>query len=140
MRRDFSITGGIYLSQPPYEVDLHNNFDFVGIDYSIQSRTVALRWERGIREGIPADTPASLTITFREVSEFRFHPRDKAIPFTEDDCMNVFGYWTDEDWSDGVILIEPEKQPDPTWSTAIEFMSGAVLVVQASSASAKIAA
>ena len=36
MRRDFEIKDGIYLSQPPNELDLHNNFDFCGFHYSIE--------------------------------------------------------------------------------------------------------
>jgi hypothetical protein len=32
MNRDFEIRQGIYLVQPPHELDLHNNFDFVGLE------------------------------------------------------------------------------------------------------------
>jgi hypothetical protein len=44
MRRDFEISQGIYLVQPPHELDLHNNFDFLGLDYSVEHRTLLLRW------------------------------------------------------------------------------------------------
>ena len=81
-----------------------------------------------------------MSVEFREVSEFRFLPRDAKLPFTEDDCVNTFGYWTDEDWADGVIITEPTQTPDPSWLTAIDFMSGAVIAVQAVSAHARIAA
>lgn len=140
MRRNFAITAGIYLSQPPHEVDLHNNFDFLGVDYSVETRTLVLRWRRAKGEWVPASAPQSLAVSFTEVSEYRFMPRDASLPFSEDDCMNAFGYWTDEDWADGVILIEGDKEPDPQWLTAVEFMSGAVIAVQAASAEAVIAA
>jgi hypothetical protein len=67
-------------------------------------------------------------------------PRSAALPFSEDDCLNAFGYWTDEDWADGVVVIEGDKEPDPRWLTAVEFMSGAVIAVKAASAEAVIAA
>ena len=70
--------------------------------------------------------------------EFRFRPRDSAMPFTEDDCVSSFGYWTDEDWAHGVIVAEPSQRPDPKWLTAVDFMSGAVIAVQAASAHARI--
>jgi hypothetical protein len=84
--------------------------------------------------------PSSLAVSFSEVSEFRFEPRNAALPFTEDDCMNAFGYWTDEDWVDGIIVLADGQEPEPHWLTAVEFMSGAVILVQAASASAVITA
>ena len=140
MRRDFEIKGGIYLSQPPHELDLHNNFDFCGLHYSIENRTLSLHWRRSKGEWVAVGTPASVSVEFRVVSEFRFLPRDAKLPFTEDDCVSTFGYWTDEEWADGVIVTDPTQTPDPRWLTAIDFMSGAVIAVQAASAHARIAA
>jgi hypothetical protein len=140
MRRDFEITNGIELSQPPHELDLHNNFDFHSLDYSIEDRTLSLRWRRSKGEWVSADTPASVCVEFWEVSEFRFLPRDAKLPHTEDDCLSTFGYWTDEEWADGFIVTDPTQTPDPRWLTAIAFMSGAVIAVQAASAHARIEA
>jgi hypothetical protein len=140
MRRDFEIKDGIYLSQPPHELDLHNNFDFCGLHYSVEERTLSLHWRRSKGDWVAAGTPASLSVEFQEVSEFRFLPRDAKLPFTEDDCVNTFGYRTEEEWADGVFLPDPNQTPDPRWLAAIHFMSGAVIAVQASSAHARIAA
>jgi hypothetical protein len=140
MRRDFEITNAIYLVQSPHELDLHNNFDFQGLHYSVEDRTLLLRWRRSKGEWVASGTPASVCVEFREVSEFRFQPRDAELPFTEDDCVSTFGYWTDEDWADGVIVVEPSQTPNPKWLTAISFMSGAVIAVQAASAYARIEA
>ena len=140
MRRDFEIKDGIFLSQPPYELDLHNDFDFCGLHYSIEDRTLSLHWRRSNGEWVAAGTSASVGVEFREVSEFRFFPRDAELPFTEDDCVSTFGYWTDEAWADGVIEPDPTQTPDSRWLTAIHFMSGATIAVQASSAHARIAA
>ena len=138
MQRNFEIKDGIYLSQPPHKLDLHNNFDFIGLRYSIENRTLALDWKRSPREWVAAGTPASLIIEFLDVSEFRFLPRDAELPFTEDDCISTFGYWTDEAWANGVVTTYPNQSPDPHWLTAIHFMSGAIVAVQASSANAHI--
>ncbi|QDT74545.1 hypothetical protein [Lacipirellula limnantheis] len=140
MRRDFEIKDGIYLSQSPHELDLHNNFDFCGLHYSVEHRTLSLHWRRSTGDGVAGGTPASVSVEFREVSEFRFLPRDAELPFTEDDCVNTWGYWTDEEWADGVIMTDPTQAPDPQWLTGIHFMSGATIAVQASSAHATITA
>ena len=140
MKCDFTISLGIYLIQNQHELDLHNNFDFTGLQYSVENRTLILHWRRSEGDWVSSDTPASVSVTFREVSEFRYLPRDAEMPFTEDDCLSSFGYWTDEDWADGVIIVDSSQTPDPEWLTAIDFMSGAVIAVQAESAHAEIPA
>lgn len=138
MKRDFEIIDGIYLVQSSHELDLHNNFDFIEFNYSVKNRLLLLSWRRNDGEWVASGTPESVIIEFREVSEFRFTPRDSKLPFTEDDCINSFGYWVDEDWIEGVIMLELNQTPEPNWLTAIDFMSGAVISVQASSAHARI--
>jgi hypothetical protein len=140
MHRDFEIKDGIYLSQSPHELDLHNNFDFCGLHYSIEDRTLTLHWRRSTGDWVPSGTPLSASVEFREVSEFRFLPRDSGLPFTEDDCVSDWGYWTDEEWADGVIIASPTQKPDPHWLTGIHFMSGATIAVKAASAHAQIEA
>ena len=139
MQRDFEIRDAIYLVQPPHELDLHNDFDFIGLEYSVDNRILSLHWRRFARGRVASESAASVSVEFREVSEFRFLPRDENIPFSEDDCLSTWGYWTDEDWADGVFIPDPTSAPDPRWLTAINFMSGATIVVQAESASARIA-
>jgi hypothetical protein len=78
-------------------------------------------------------------VEFREVSEFRFLPRNANVPFSEDECINAFGYWTDEEWANNrVIVVGPNQTPETNWLMAIEFMSGAVIAVQAASAHARV--
>jgi len=107
MTRNFEIRNGVNLVQPPHKLDLHNNFDFQGLHYSVEERTLLLNWRRSQGEGVASGSPASVSIEFREVTEFRFQPRDSELPFTEDDCVSTFGYWTDEDWADGIIAPGP---------------------------------
>jgi len=140
MNRNFEIANGIYLVQPPYELDLHNNFDFTGLHYSVKDRTLLLNWRRSDGDWVASGTPSSVSVEFREISEFRFLPRNAGLPFSEDECVSSFGYWTDEDWADGVIVAEPSQSPDSNWLTAIEFMSEAVIAVQAAFAHARIEA
>lgn len=38
MHRDFEMKTGIYLVQSPHELDLHNNFDFQDLRYSVADK------------------------------------------------------------------------------------------------------
>lgn len=138
MNRDFDITDGIYLVQSTYELDLHNCFDFISLSYSVKDRTLELNWKRTVGARVAAGTPTSLIIEFSDVSEFRFLPRNAELPFTEDDCVDTFGFWSNEDWADGVFLVGLGQDRDPNWLTGIEFRSGAIIIVQATSAHAQI--
>jgi len=141
MDRDFDILDGIYLVQSSLQLDMHNNFSFTGLTYSILERSLVLTWRRASGDWVPSDSPAAVTVTFSEVSEFRFLPRDSGLPFSEDDCTSGFGYWTDEDWAeDGFFQFveEPGQTADPSWLTAIAFESGAVIAVRSVSAKALV--
>ena len=138
MNRNYEIIEGIYLVQGSYKLDLHNNYDFKRLGYSVAERKLVLSWERSIRDSVGGDMPKSLAIEFNDVSEFRFMPRDSSVPFTEDDCVASVGYLVGEDWAAGIITVAPDQSAETHWLTAIEFMSGAVLAVQAGSANAKI--
>jgi len=140
MKRDFEIVNGVYLVQSKHKLDLHNNFNFLGFNYSVEKRTLLLNWRRSNGDWVAPETPQSLNVEFREVSEFRFMPRDAEMPFTEDDCLNSFGYWVGEDWSEGVMILKKNQAPESFWLTAIDFMSGAVVAVQAKFAHAQIKA
>lgn len=63
-------------------------------------------------------------------------PRDPEMPFTEDDCLASAGYWTDEDWCDGVMVFEGE--PPPTFLRAFAFQSGAIVAIAADDAHATL--
>lgn len=138
MHRDFDITDGIYLVQRSYELDLHNCFDFHSLDYSVKDRTLSLQWKRSDGDWVADGTPDCLSIEFSGVNEFRFLPRDAEVPFTEDDCLDTFGYWSDDEWATGVVLVGVGQEPDPHWPVALEFRSGATIIVRADSASALI--
>jgi hypothetical protein len=62
--------------------DLHNDFDFTGLNYTVDDRRLLLRWH-GSRE---------ILITFERVSHFSIEPRHPDVPFTEDDCLSFIAY------------------------------------------------
>lgn len=128
MTGTFKFTNSIYLSNGVFELDLHNNYDFTGFSYSIETKSVILFWKRRNDNWVPSSSPAGVEVIYEEVESFQFQPRNPEMPFTEDDCLANFGYWTDEDWCDGVFTTE--ATPDPGWLKAFEFMSEAVILIK----------
>ncbi len=55
---------------------------------------------------------------------------------TQDDCLWNAGYWTDEEWCEGVMITEAE--PAKNWLRAFAFHSGAIIAIAAEDAKAII--
>jgi hypothetical protein len=136
MTSDFEVVDGIYVVQGDHKLDLHNNFDFQEVRYSVAERSASLWWRRGSGDWVRRDLPATLSIEFEGVKEFRVVGRDPEMPFTEDDCLSTMGFLTDEPWSKGNILLTADPERD--WLTAFEFQSGAVIALRAERATARI--
>ena len=136
MIEDFTIKDGIYLVSGEETLDLHNNYDFSEITYSVAERRVTLTWLRSSGDWVPATEPLQVQLEFHGVSCFRFIPRDPEMPFTEDNCLSSAGYWTDEDWCDGVMICDAD--PETEWRRAFEFQSGAIMTIAADEAKATI--
>lgn len=134
MIEDFTIKDGIYLVSGENTLDLHNNYDFSGITYSISERRVTLTWFRSSRDGVQETEPLRVQLEFHGVSCCRFMPRDPEMPFTEDNCLSSAGYWMDADWCDGVMICDTE--PEGEWLRAFDFQSGAIVAIAADEAKA----
>jgi hypothetical protein len=70
MNRNYEIVDGIYLVQGSHKLDMHNNFDFKNLDYSVAERKLVLNWARSEGDWVSSSTPAAVTIEFTEVGEF----------------------------------------------------------------------
>lgn len=132
MQTNFKLKDEIYLAFDGLQLDLHNIYDFTGLEYLIEDRTAKLIWKRGSGEWIKETLPKQIEIHFEKVSFFEFRPRDPETPFSEDDCLARAGYLLDGDW------CEEEVIPDPNWKTAFEFRSGAIIVIKAEAGTAGI--
>ncbi len=136
MEEHFTFADSIYLVAQGHELDLHNNYDFQGVEYSIEERSASLHWRRGDGDWIPTESPTLIELRYQGVERFEFHRRDPEMPFTEDDCLANAGYWTDKDWADGVF--DTPADPEIDWLRAFQFQSGAVILIQADTAIAII--
>lgn len=92
MQANFEIDQDIAISSGELYLDLHNNFDFAGIDYRPTARTAVLRWNRGAGSWVPADAPREVMLTFHRVTNLAMSRRDDAMPWTEDHCLETVSF------------------------------------------------
>jgi hypothetical protein len=136
MIEDFTITHAIYLLSGEYSLDLHNDYVFFDVAYSVGERRAILTWHRCNGDWVPASMPMHVELVFHGVSRFHFIHRDPEMPFTEDSCLSNAGFWTDEEWCDGVINFD--APPASNWLRAFAFQSGAIIAILADEAKAII--
>ncbi|MGY5450830.1 hypothetical protein ACVFI8_07800 [Agarivorans sp. MS3-6] len=133
---NFSWSQSTYLKYNSIDYDLHNDFDFIEINYMIENQSVILKWKRGAGNWVNQNQPNFIVLNISNVSQFEFKPRDSEIPFTEDDCLESFGFISGDDWCDGQFWVD--KAPDDSWLWSFIFQSGAEIIIGAKSAIVKI--
>lgn len=131
---NFHIVDDIYIVQGDYELDVHNNFDAKCLNYSLERKLLLLNWERSKGDWVSPNLPKVFSIEYRNVTEFRFIPRDPEIPFSNDDCLSHFGYWSDDNGLNDVFVLPNKTKPKPNYIPALSFESGAIVVVRAEEA------
>lgn len=131
MQTTFQVSGTIDLVAEDREYDLHNNFDFVGYEYSPTAKEARLSWRRGEGDWVPKDTPARLTLRFKGVTNLSVRRRDDEMPFTEDDCMASITFAPPEFADDFDSVFGGFRRADE--HLAIVFQSGAALKIWAES-------
>jgi hypothetical protein len=136
MIEDFRIKDTTCIVRDEYCLDLHNNYDFLEVFYSIAERRVTLTWHRSEGDWVPLTDPSQVDLVFLGVTRFHFVQRDPEMPFTEDRCLWTVGYWIDEEWCDGVMICEAD--PESHWLRAFSFHSGAIVAIAAEEAKAII--
>lgn len=124
---NFTWSGSIYLCAGSCDLDLHNDYDFVGYSYDVSRRFLSMRWQLGMGEWVDAALPEQVILNIFDVDYFRFGPRDSDIPFTEDACLASFGYASDDAWANGHFWTDGPV--DPNWRWSFEFQSGADIVI-----------
>ena len=131
MQTNYKFKHGISLVLDGMELDLQNIYNFAGLEYSIEQRTLKLIWQRGFGEWARVTRPSRVEIEFAGISLFEFRPRNTEMPFTGDDCLRHAGRVCED-----IFISDPKSDPD--WKTAFCFMSGAVIALKAETATARV--
>ena len=110
--------------------DLHNCFDFKGLSYRVDARTITLFWSKNANNWVPQDSPRHLELNFEGVYLFKARQRDPDVPFTEDDCLNTIGFTSNEKIDEIDAYVSHEPKTNSMYLT-MDFMSGFALKIGA---------
>lgn len=127
---NFSIPDSVAIDFQGCYLDLHNNYDFSGLTYEVDSQRVTLKWSKSDGEWAEKEVYSGLSLVFDSVSVFSVSPRASEQPFSEDNCLSYIGFLhpDDIDLMDG--FLPPENAGD-TYHLVFGFDSGQVVKLYA---------
>lgn len=98
---------GVYL-------DLHNCFDFSGLQYQVSDQAVFLCWQRSPESWAQSTPITGFKLVFNQVVYFRITSRDAEYPFSEDTCLRDLSFvpQAERDDFDNVYSLKDRTQSD----------------------------
>lgn len=133
---NFALYSSIYLVVGDVQLDLHNDYDFMGVDHHVASQTVKFAWQRASGAWVANTLPRIVVMECTGVTMFESIPGDSSLPQSESRCLSSFGYHTDEDWGEEQFWVD--QAPDPTWAWSFEFQSKQEFRIRGERASVKV--
>jgi hypothetical protein len=117
--------------------DMHNCFDFKGLEYDVIARRLILNWKKGEGKWVEENLPKEVGLEFQEVYLFKAKERDPSIPFTEDDCVESMSFIHNDliDEMNGILTNIPSGEVN---HLIISFMSGFSMKIAAKSARLRV--
>jgi len=76
-------------------LDLHNNFDFRSFNYDVTSRQLELIWTRS-HEDWSNEIICAFKLVFRDIKFLKIRERDSSLPATEDSCLSLIGFLSND--------------------------------------------
>ena len=127
---NFSVADSVAIEYEGCYFDLHNNYDFTGLTYEVNSQRVILEWSKGESEWAEKEIYSSLKLVFDFVSIFNVTSRISGQPFSADDCLSYMGYLhpDDIDLMDGFL---PRENADESYHLVFGFEGGQVVKLYA---------
>lgn len=107
---NFDIKDNFALNYEGREVDLHNNFDFIGFDYNVAERQVQLRWKKPVGHWVDNNEISSLCLIHKAVNYLMVIEQDENSTYADDSCLGeiTFVPSTLRDLND---IIVPQSEP-----------------------------
>lgn len=113
-------------------LDLHNNFDFIGFSFDGKKRELKLNWISTKGECVPEDNHSKLTITIENIEYLKILPREVGVPFTEDNCLSGFTYYSSSE-RDEDGCVQYQEKPTADDDIIFKFQSWQMIRVKGSS-------
>ena len=121
-------------------IDIHNCYEFYELIYNTKNREVVLKWKVDEPDEedffIDDGLPRFISMFFEGVHFLKSIERDHEMPFSEDDCVETFGFLLDKliDQMKGLSSNNPQSGCS---HFIVNFMSGFAIKLSAKTSSVK---
>ncbi|MFC4209738.1 hypothetical protein ACFOWA_01010 [Pedobacter lithocola] len=95
-------------------IDLHNNFNFVGLDYQLPIREIHLKWVKSMGDWVGPNEFSSLILIHRNVTFFKVIEQDENSTPEDDSCLGEITFFPSSarDFIDSYLPQENPKEND----------------------------
>lgn len=93
---NFLVDSNYALDVGGQHIDLHNNFDFKGLEYSTNSNQVCLSWIKSVGDWVPTDEVEGFKIIFENALLLKVQGSISEVPSTRKN-LSFIGYLHPED-------------------------------------------
>jgi hypothetical protein len=114
MEADFEIIDNCAIGQEGRHIDLHNNFDFMGMDCDWDSRTIQLNWKKSSGGWVAKDEVSNLAMTHLEVTYLNIEGQDDQGNLEDALCLMELGYFpsSERETKDSFTTQSKPKEDD----------------------------
>jgi hypothetical protein len=115
MKINFQLTQNYALNFDNRYIDLHNNFNFINLEYNVETMALVLRWVRSSSNWVKEDELLSLELLHKNLSYLIVSSRDPEMPLSEDSCLSNITFFasSSRDINDRIIDKSfPEEDDD----------------------------
>jgi len=126
MKKNFLIEDNYAFILEGVHIDLHNNFDFISLIYSIEKNLITLNWKKAVGDWVKHDEFKNIRLIFKEILSFNLLDNNSANQ--NSDTVSSVGYLHPDDieFMGGCL---DEQESDETYHMIFIFEGGMKLKI-----------
>ena len=126
MKVNFDIIDNYALNFQGLHIDLHNNFDFVGLDYKVEQRELKLTWNKTNGEWVDKNELSQIILTHCGVDYLKIIEQDDKSILQDDNTLGEISFFpsTSREINDSII---PQQKPNELDDIIYSFENGQVI-------------
>ena len=93
------------------ELDLHNDYDFLGFESDMERKTLTLNWQRTEGEWVRESLPLAIEVEIRNFVRMKFRPAADSSALTGSQTLSFIGHLHPEEWDEMDGCLDDEHPP-----------------------------
>lgn len=114
---------------PSLELDIHNDYDFIGFDCDSERINIVFSWKRINEEWVREGAPAVFEIEVCGFSRVRFKPASDASESTGGQTLSFIGHLHPDQWEEMDGGLDADSSPSD-YDFIVGFENGAAIKIR----------